>query len=381
MEDTYSQSSTSSPSSSRPVKGKDLFSASVLTDPKTRSTFYRVMAAMHNLASSALPTPTHAFFNTLARKGKLVRVYTQNIDGLEVKAGLDQATATTSSTSNISSSTSVLSPTTSAHAAGRTSKKRSSFSKAPTGQVVHLHGQASLLRCELGTCTYRAPFTTSTYASYSSGSSIPCPGCLTLRSERLALGKRTGGLRCGRLRPAITLYDEPANEEGAAIGEIQMRDLQRSPDCALIFGTTLQVRGFKALVKEFSKEVHENGGMVVFVNLGAPTKEWDEYIDWHGTCELFATDPVQAYRESGCTNETGGLFVLFIVLSPRQDRRFCESSHLALAQSPAAGLAAPDHAHCTPIQQTRCEPDRQEEQRDRVRVKAWCSLLSIHVCE
>jgi NAD-dependent SIR2 family protein deacetylase len=34
------------------------------------------------------PTPTHAFFKVLHDKGKLLRVFTQNIDSLESAAGL-----------------------------------------------------------------------------------------------------------------------------------------------------------------------------------------------------------------------------------------------------------------------------------------------------
>ena len=34
------------------------------------------------------PTPTHNFLKVLHEHGVLLRVYTQNIDGLEIKAGL-----------------------------------------------------------------------------------------------------------------------------------------------------------------------------------------------------------------------------------------------------------------------------------------------------
>lgn len=39
-------------------------------------------------AGSYLPTPTHHFLHLLHRKGLLLRVFTQNIDGLEQQAGL-----------------------------------------------------------------------------------------------------------------------------------------------------------------------------------------------------------------------------------------------------------------------------------------------------
>ena len=37
------------------------------------------------------PTPTHNFMRLLAEKGKLLRVFTQNIDSLESIAGLDKS--------------------------------------------------------------------------------------------------------------------------------------------------------------------------------------------------------------------------------------------------------------------------------------------------
>ncbi|KDQ50080.1 hypothetical protein JAAARDRAFT_200323 [Jaapia argillacea MUCL 33604] len=62
-------------------------------------------------------------------------------------------------------------------------------------------------------------------------------------------------LRLGTLRPAIVLYDEP-HPLGDEIGTIQTTDLNRTPDLLLIMGTSLKVRGFKKLVKEFAKAVH-----------------------------------------------------------------------------------------------------------------------------
>ena len=64
----------------------------------------------------------------------------------------------------------------------------------------------------------------------------------------------------------------------------------------IIMGTSLKVHGFKKLVKEFSKSVHESApsglstgssspklhaGKVVFVNKTAPGSEWDGIIDYH----------------------------------------------------------------------------------------------------
>lgn len=43
-----------------------------------------------------------------------------------------------------------------------------------------------------------------------------------------------------------------------------------------------KVDGFKRLVKNFASAVTEYGGLVIYVNLGAPTREWDSVFDYHG---------------------------------------------------------------------------------------------------
>jgi NAD-dependent histone deacetylase SIR2 len=84
----------------------------------------------------------------------------------------------------------------------------------------------------------------------------------------------------GMLRPAIVLYEEnhPFADE---IGSITAYDMSRNPDLLLIMGTSMKVHGFKLLVKDFAKQVHSRGGIVVFVNATPPAKEWDDIIDYH----------------------------------------------------------------------------------------------------
>ena len=67
----------------------------------------------------------------------------------------------------------------------------------------------------------------------------------------------------------------------------------------IIMGTSLKVHGFKKLVKDFAKAVHESApspaiasgsspknakafaGKVIFVNKTAPGSEWEGVIDYH----------------------------------------------------------------------------------------------------
>lgn len=50
--------------------------------------FYTLMAELKDMADAAQPTLFHHLLKRLDREGRLQRVYTQNIDGLEEKAGL-----------------------------------------------------------------------------------------------------------------------------------------------------------------------------------------------------------------------------------------------------------------------------------------------------
>jgi len=70
------------------VKGKDLFDVSLFSSPTTTSIFYTFIASLRNSILSAQPTPTHKFIRTMHERGKLMRCYTQNIDGIETQEGL-----------------------------------------------------------------------------------------------------------------------------------------------------------------------------------------------------------------------------------------------------------------------------------------------------
>ncbi|KAJ2016935.1 NAD-dependent deacetylase hst3, partial [Coemansia sp. S610] len=69
--------------------GKDLFDATLFSDPAMISLFYNFMGELRNLVSRANCTPTHAFIKELDEAGKLLRCYTQNIDSLEKRIGLE----------------------------------------------------------------------------------------------------------------------------------------------------------------------------------------------------------------------------------------------------------------------------------------------------
>jgi NAD-dependent histone deacetylase SIR2 len=204
----------------------------------------------------------HKFIRTLAETGRLLRCYTQNIDGLEEREGL---------VVNMS------------HGKGK--RKRPSplvvdddrTAQEKGCQVVQLHGDLRSLRCM--NCQCLTDYTLSSVSILLSGQAPRCPACETASAIRQASGKR--GTKIGTLRPNVVLYGEE-HPEADMVGKLNESDIRAAPDMMVILGTSLRVHGLKRIVKEFAKAVHAKGGMVVFVNNTAPTESaWNDTIDHH----------------------------------------------------------------------------------------------------
>lgn len=78
------------------MKGRDLFSASLFRDSASTRLFYTFIAELKTSIDAAEPSPTHRFIKTLDSKGKLLRSYTQNIDGFEEQVALVGTSSTKS---------------------------------------------------------------------------------------------------------------------------------------------------------------------------------------------------------------------------------------------------------------------------------------------
>jgi len=161
-----------------------------------------------------------------------MRCYTQNIDGLEEKVGLESANPNDFLESG---SASIASSSFSASVSASSSKSKGKAKYQ--GDLVHLHGRAGKLRCTI--CTYTGDWTSEVSQAYESGFSMSCEECQERLSLRKALGKRLN-VAVGTLRPAITLYGEQGLED-LFISEISNADVRSRPDCLIIFGTSLKV--------------------------------------------------------------------------------------------------------------------------------------------
>lgn len=137
------------------LKGRDLFDASLFRDATSTSVFYTFISQLKRSIDAATPSPTHQFIKTLDTKKKLLRSYTQNIDGLEARVGLLG---------------------TSCQAAKSSSKGKS---KIRTKEVrnVELHGNIHRVRCMA--CSAEYPCTEGHLNAFNEGTPPDCPECLS----------------------------------------------------------------------------------------------------------------------------------------------------------------------------------------------------------
>lgn len=257
------------------IKGKDLFDAQLWKDPTSTSIFYTFIASLRERILEDVKRATHAhrFIRTLRDKRKLVRCYTQNIDGLESREEL--CTDMKRGKGNRARFTK------------QSLEKPQAIARTLQGgdldggcEVVQLHGDLEVLRCTL--CQQTFPWNEpGREARLLAGKAPSCQSCMTTNLARQDRGKR--GTKIGTLRPNIVLYGEE-HPSADAVGTITAHDLALAPDLLLILGTSLHVHGLKVLVREFGKCVHARAGgkgKVIFVNLSRPSESvWKDVFDY-----------------------------------------------------------------------------------------------------
>jgi NAD-dependent histone deacetylase SIR2 len=220
------------------------------------------------MCANAEPTETHKFLKELIEEKRIIRWYTQNIDGLEGRVGLE-----TSIDVKIEATCEVQS---------------SNKAQSKNPPVIGLHGTLERLSCTV--CK-----TTVAYEQHEimkSGKSPDCGNC----TERIETRKKNGqrSIRGGVLRPDIVLYNEP-NPQGDTIAEHVSADIAKRPILLLVIGTSLKVVGLKRLIKDIAKTIHVNSddGMVVYLNkTGIQAKsEWKSIFDYElvGECDRWVS--------------------------------------------------------------------------------------------
>ena len=186
------------------------------------------------------PTSAHEYILSLNNRGRLLRCYTSNIDGLERECGLEY--------------------------------------DLEGGRVVQLHGSVRHLRCNKCCETY--VWEEKMEKAALEGYQIACRKCRSIPSRA---GRARRESTIGRLRTHVVGLGESWRDTD--IAEHMNRDQDADPDLLLVLGTSLTADGPRDMVNRFSSAVRSNGGKVIYVNLQRPrTSKWrslpDYWVEW-----------------------------------------------------------------------------------------------------
>lgn len=211
---------------------------------------------LSSLTKEAKPTAFHHMLATLAHEGRLMRLYSQNVDCLDTSL---KPLATTIP----------LEP------------------KGPWPVTIQLHGGIDKMQCTK--CNEISDFDGSLFE----GSEAPlCKECKETDLVRTQhAGKRSHGI--GRLRPRMVLYNE-YNPDQDSIGKVCEADLRRVPDAVIVVGTSLKIPGLKRIVRELCQATRaKRDGFTAWINLDplpqTPDMKdlWD--LEVRGKCDDIAS--------------------------------------------------------------------------------------------
>lgn len=211
---------------------------------------------LSHLTKNAKPTPFHHLIATLAEEGRLLRLYSQNVDGID--------TSLPPLSTNIP-----LNP------------------KGPWPKTIQLHGGLEKMAC-----TKCGVIDTFNGALFEGPEPPACPACVEHDQVRTTMGnKRSHGV--GRLRPRMVLYNE-FNPDQEAIGAVSAADLKARPDAVIVVGTSMKIPGLRRLAREMCWVTRgRRDGFAAWINLdpeplGADFKDcWDLVV--RAPCDDIAT--------------------------------------------------------------------------------------------
>ncbi|EPE09177.1 sir2 family protein [Ophiostoma piceae UAMH 11346] len=212
--------------------GKHLFDASVYKHDSSTSSFHTMVRELAHMTQTAKPTAFHHMLASLAQEGRLMRLYSQNVDCIDTNI---EPLAT-----NVPLN-----------------------AKGPWPTTIQLHGGLAKMVCSK--CGQLEDFDGSLFEG---PEPPPCVPCTTMDEVRTAVaGKRSHGI--GRLRPRIVLYNE-YNPDEEAIGNVSKADLRRGADAVIVVGTSLKIPGVRRLVKELCLSTRSRrDGFTAWINVDA----------------------------------------------------------------------------------------------------------------
>ena len=300
------------------TSGKQLFDASVYQTDASTSSFHNMVRTLSNVVNGAKATAFHHLLATLADEGRLLRLYTQNVDGIDVEMEPLR--------------TEIPLP-----------------KKGPWPRTVQLHGSLKKMVCVK--CGDLKDFDPELF----DGPNPPsCGSCIDLDKIRTEeAGKRSHGI--GKLRPRMVLYNEH-NPDAEAIGTVVTADLRARPDAIIVVGTSMEIPGVQRMVREMCGVIRgRKDGKCIWVNRSPPPTGpkyedcWDLIVA--GDCDQVAQladmrkwfeEPREGIRVSDSDAErakSGMNDIKVIVQSPKKANIVASPGLLTPAPSPKLNFA------------------------------------------
>lgn len=217
--------------------GEEIFTHSVVHSSEEAMRIYiKLITSLKESLETALPTPTHKMLSYLQKKHK-VSIYTQNIDGLEKKAGIEEG-------------------------------------------VYYLHGTMESIVCTH--CLHRTAYKVEDNKKLQD--KMACASCVTRLVQRSQQEKRKSPV--GIMLPDIVLYGGPHDTTETVKG-VQK---EKSTGLLIVMGTSLKVYGVRNLLRTLSRKVKNNEGIRVYVGISPPPKALHVHFDYwiEGKCDDFS---------------------------------------------------------------------------------------------
>ncbi len=189
---------------------------------------------------AAEPTPFHRMMGGLAKEGWLLRLYTQNVDGID----------------------------TDIPSLGKT---EGGANKWPI--AIPLHGRLDTLFCER--CHNEQPFDRSLFENETA--TAQCEGCLKY-PKRTRSGRTNAPAQPSLLRPRMLFYDDTIDLDGDLISKAIEFDKGQKVGTILVVGTSLSrdVPGSRNIVKALCDP--DQGGHTIWINPQLPPKDLERYF-------------------------------------------------------------------------------------------------------
>lgn len=239
-------------------------------DREIATRYLEMVGDLRLMLDDCSPSPTHYFLKKLADGGRLRRVYTQNIDDLETRAGLELVTSL------------------------EDAEPKDGYRK-----VVQLHGHMRQLFC--GICFHKTRFRREHAQIFQSQKrDIACPACNKSNLKRQgkmrarSVGKlqtcivlQNGGPHPDCTSSILTIKPRRANAKAAQlIGQLFDLDTRSDPDLLLIIGTSLEIKDIKSFVTRLNRNMNVK---TVIMDLNWIDFPGCEKVAYHlkGPCDFF----------------------------------------------------------------------------------------------